>query len=254
MPLNYLEIEDTLLKNIDDVYKLIDFDHSIIDFSISALETLTTNLEKAFNIDNPKLLAINTASQLRSIRENDSLRPRYQVMFNQSNVLLVSVFASAVADLFREGVNTLAELKTSKELMKQEFKLTVDEIIENGDELAHRIGYLIAEKKDISFQDMKSIRRAFNLYFSVSMEKNETVNNLIFAQAARHVIVHDSARVSDRMLFQVSGANPRSLRKDIKSGDTINFEPEEIKIVGNSMTVYFRELRTKVEERLNAKS
>jgi hypothetical protein len=248
---NYQQIEATLRKNIDDVYKLIEFDHLILKFCLSSLTTLNEKLKKTFKINNPNLLVSKTITHLKRIRENDSLRLHYQIMFNQSNVLLVSLFASAVADLFRDGVNSLAELGNSEELMKEEFKLSVDEIMEHGHELPHRIGYVIADKKDISFQDMKSIRRAFHSYFSVSMEKNETVNNIIFAQAARHVIVHDSARISERMINQISGAVPRRIMNKISAQDTIQFDREEIKIIGESMLIYFCELRSKVEERLN---
>lgn len=247
-------IENNLVKNINGVYELMNFDRVILDFSITALKELKAGLVRSFDIDNPKLLASNTIQMLENIRTNDSLRPRYKIMFNQSIVLLVSLFASAIADLFREGVNQLAKNESSKEIRREEFKLTVEEIMEQGADLPNKIGYLIADKKDISFQDMKSIGRAFREYFSVSMEKNETVNNIILSQAARHVIVHDSGRITERFLNQVAGAKPRGLKPTMQSKGMVQFDTDEIHLVGKSMIEYFHELRVKVDDILKNQS
>jgi hypothetical protein len=250
-------IEDRFNKNIEDVYQLIQLDSHVINTTLIILRNLDENIKKS-NIDNVTMLPGKAIQNLENIKNNDSLKPHYETMYNQSIVLLVSLFASAVSDLFKEGVNQLAKLsgtKTSidkeiKSLMKQEIKLTVDEIIGYGDKLPEHIGDIIAEKQDISFQDMKSINRAFRTFFSFNMVQDSHVNNIIIAQAARHVIVHDAAKVNKRTRNQVSRAIPRSVKDNLLGVTFIKFEPNEIKEVGNSMLVYFQKLRRNIAESL----
>jgi hypothetical protein len=112
-----------------------------------------------------------------------------------------------------------------------------------------RIGHLIADKNDLKFQDMKSISRAFKDYFGFNIVKDENVNNIIMAQAGRHVIVHDSARINEKIIRQVSGAKPRHLKPQL-SGETIQFNSDEVKLIADSMLKYFRQVRSQVEARL----
>jgi hypothetical protein len=174
------------------------------------------------------------------------------VIFNQCVVLLVSVFASAVADLFREGVNALIKGGKAEKLRGEELLLTIGALQDMDYDLTDRLGYLLVEKKDISFQDMKSIHRAFREYFGVEMQKDRIVNNIVLSQAARHVIVHDAARVSDRFMKQVSGAKPRDIKNELDGHQSIQFDTDEVDTVVDSMLSYFSELRKKVENRLGS--
>lgn len=243
------QVEISLKKNVQDVQGLMEFDRVILDFSISALKELQKNLAK-HQIENPALLAANTLRVLQDVRKNDSLRPRYQVIFNQCIVLLVSVFASAVADLFRDGINALVRVGKSDEIRKEELQLTVGELEDMGYDLTDKLGHLIAEKNDISFQDMKSIRRAFHDYFGIEVPKDRIVNNIILAQAARHIIVHDAGKINERFLKQVSSAIPRDIKTVLTASETIQFDTNEITLVTESMLTYFTSLRNKVEQRL----
>ncbi len=247
-----LRIEHTLKQNIDNVHKLVQFDHVILDFAITALTDLRDALSKQ-GIHNPAMTAANTLQMLQNVRKNDSLRPRYEAIFNQCVVLLVSVFASAVADLFREGIKVRIKSGHVEKLREEELCLTIGEIQDLDFDLSDRIGYLLADKKDISFQDMKSIHRAFREYFGVEMPRDKTVNNIIFSQAARHVIVHDAARINDRFLKQISGATPRDIKKELGSENSVQFGTDEIQAVASSMLSYFGDLRRKVEDVMEVK-
>jgi hypothetical protein len=246
---NFQKNEDALMKNIDDIFRLMDFDRDILKFAIGGIEGLQKNLWRFHDIENPRLLAQNTLKMLNNIKDHDSLRPQYQVIFNQCIVLLVSVFASSVADLFRDGICILAKKGDSKSLKKEELKISVSDLLEFDGEINERLGHLIADKNDLSFQDMKSIGRAFKDYFGFDISKDIHVNNIIMAQAGRHVIVHDSARINERVIGQVYGAKPRDLKPEL-DGDTIQFSPEEVKLAAESMLVYFRQVRNQVETRL----
>jgi len=224
---SFIQIETTLKQNIEDVKKLAGFDNVILDFSISAIRDLQGKLSK-IDINNPNLMASTTLTMLENIRSNKSLRPQYETIFNQCVVLQVSVFASSVGDLFRSAIDILIDTGKSNELKDEEFKLSVRELEEFEYRLDGRIGQLVAEKNDISFQDMKSINRAFRKYFSVSIPKDEITNNIIIAQAARNVIVHDAAACNDRLRKQVSGAIPRDIKSNLSDIQRIQFDPNEI--------------------------
>ncbi|MEZ5472295.1 MAG: hypothetical protein R3E90_10970 [Marinicella sp.] len=246
----YQEIEDIFKKNVDDINKLMTFDKIILDISLKGLYELKNKLQSFIGDENPQLWAQNTITILESLRENESVRPRFQVIFNQSVVLLVSVFASSIADMFRTGICELALKGDSKALKNDDIKVTVEQLLEFDGKFNERLGDLIADKNDLSFQDMKSISRAFKQYFEFNIEKDEDVNNIIMAQASRHVIVHDSARISERMINQVKAAVPRNLKPDI-TGEYLTFSPDEVNIAANSMLNYLKGLKSKIEKRLN---
>lgn len=99
-------IDDTVLtytKNIEALNQLADLDRSLIDQTIQQLRERDVRLLKA-NIDNSRMPAGNTLRNLENLRQNDSLRPGFQALVNQSAVLLPSYFASGVSQLFRKAI------------------------------------------------------------------------------------------------------------------------------------------------------
>ena len=69
------------------------------------------------------------------------------------------------------------------------------------------------------------------------------------AQAGRHVIVHDSSRINDRILRQVSGAQPRTLKPEL-SGNVVLFDSDEVTLIANSMKNYLKSVRKQIENRV----
>lgn len=251
MTASFHQTEEALKKNVAGVRRLINFDRDILDFAINTLTDLQEKLTEQHGIKNPALLARNALHMLKSVRRNDSLRSKYQVIFNQCIVLLVSVFASATSELFRNGINALARTGKSADIKKEELRFTIGELEEVGYDLTESLGRLLAEKKDISFQDMKSIGRAFRDCFAIEIPKDRTVNNIIFAQASRHIIVHDAGKINDRFLRQVSGATPRDINLSPVEDTNIEFSTNEIEQVAESMLIYFSDLRNNVERKFN---
>ena len=250
MPVSFQLIQRTLQANVEDVYRLVEFDHVILGIAIDQLKALEERLGRSHGIDNPRLTAANTRRNLENVRQNDSLRPRFEIINNQCVVLIVSVFASAVAELYRSAIHYLATEGSNAKLNDEEIKFTIAEIINADANLSERIGNLMEEKKDISFQDMKSIGRAFSEYFEVKIEKNQCVNNIIMAQAGRHVIVHDGANINARLRNQIANARPRTVVPELPVGGKLLFQPDDLVEIGKSMLEYFQTLRTSVEEYL----
>ncbi len=236
--------------NVKTAYNLADFDEVVLKYAIISLQNLDSRLRKQHKFENPRLLVTQTIDHLKKIRQNDSLKSHYQHIFNQCIVLLVSYFSSAVSDIFEHSVTKVLTKSPVQNLLKEELRLTLEELIEHDFNLSGQIGHILASKKDISFQDMQSIHRAFKNYLGLEIEKGEVVNTIIFGQACRHVIVHDGAVVNSRLIKQISKANPRRLNRTVEEGEQLSFTPEEIHQLGGAMIEYIERLAQKLEQQI----
>ena len=237
-------IATNLKENIDSVYELTTFDEFILEFSISKIKKLNDKLKKT--IDNPYLLADSLITQLEGIKENKSLRPKYETIFNQCVVLLISYFGSSLRSLFVECLNI--KLKNGYKLSDvEDLKIPLTDLEVYNYDIENNIGEIVIKTKNISFQDMKSISRALDDWFGIKMERNREINNIILGQAARHIIVHSGSKIDQKFINQVKHAKPRELKLDLIENDIIKFNPDEIKILGTSILEFFN----RVGERLS---
>lgn len=241
-----MDITAAFERNVESVYRLVEFDKIILDVAVQALRQVASELEEKHNLHNAASLISNRAKLLANIKTADSLRPNYESMFNQCVVLLVSYFGSSLHDLLRHGI--VAALRKGIDLPAARLELKVSwRVLDLAEgEIEARIADLLISQNDISFQDMQSIGRAFSQNLGVSMERTQDSNNVILGQAARHVIVHAAAKVNKKMLRQLEGANPRSIKKHLSEGSSIHFSPDEIRLLGESMLAYIRETSNRV--------
>jgi hypothetical protein len=247
-------LEKAFSDNVAGVHKLINFDRDVLDMAITSMQDLSERLKHHHMLDNPHLTADSTLTLFKQIRTNDSLRPRYQVIFNQAVVLLVSYFSSAVEDIFKAGIDVLLGQDVDNDLSREDIKLTFRQLRDANWHLREIAADLLVEKKDLSFQDMQAIGRAFKTYLGVTIDKDNCVNNIILAQACRHVIVHTGGLVTDRLIHQVANASPRELKAKMTKGEHVQFSPDEVEIVSKSMVAYVQSLTYKVHEALAPQS
>jgi hypothetical protein len=241
-----LEIEelDRVLKafesNVEGVRKLMRLDKDLMEIVIGGLRTLEERVARS-SIPLPSVLEPlrNSMKNLEKVREHESLRPRFEVVFNQAVVLLVSYFGTTLEELFKMGVMARLDLDDDKTtLMREELKLSFREIRDRGWQLKEIAADLLVDKKDLSFQDMKTTGEAFRDYCGVNLERDRTTNNIIVAQACRHVIVHAGNEVTPKMLHQLREAMPRDLKPQLVAGSLVQFTPVEVEIATSSMQNY----------------
>ena len=79
------------------------------------------------------------------------------------------------------------------------------------------------------------------------MAKDSTVNNIILAQACRHVIVHAGGEVTPKLLRQISSAVPRDIKIEMVGNATVQFSQQEIQAVADSMMRYLIALVEKID-------
>ena len=239
---------NTFKENISSVEKLINFDREVLDIAINSIEDLHSSLLNEQNITNEHLNGKRTLDILNGIRSNESLKFRYSIINNQAIVLLVSYFGSAVSDLFRAASKIAVDRHQDKRVLDSELKLKIHELALLDAPLGDSIGDLLITKNSISFQDMKSIKREFEKYFGIKIEKDQSINNIILSQACRHSIVHEGGIVNSRVLNQIKEAKPRDLKEQLLESENIEFSESEIKIVSSSMLKYVAGLSNKVGE------
>src|SRR4051794_7481005 len=90
-------------NNVSFVYELLDFDRFVLDFYVAGLDDLASELDGKGSRMVANTIR-NRMASLRNIRTNDSVKPRYEAIYNQCVVLLVSHFGSALHAIFRNAV------------------------------------------------------------------------------------------------------------------------------------------------------
>lgn len=237
------EIEERFEGQLKSIDELANFDRFVLDLCISHIESLNERLKTGPpQITNQFYLAESTLKAIKCIRQNDSLRHQYQSIFNSCLVLQVSYFTSTLHDIFRHAFQTLAEKNVLPEI-KEDLKLSFKELTEFSFNLTNNIGELILKKKEISFQDMQSICKAFKNYFNIIIDKDQKCNTIILAQASRHAIVHALSKADEKFLRQISEAKPRDLKQEFTINEDIKYSASELEFVKLAMLIFVQELR-----------
>ena len=226
--------------NVESVRELANFDHIVLEFAISGLENCIAKLKRSHGIDNPYLVPINTLKNLQNVRQHDSLRPRYADMFNQCVVLLVSYLAVAMEEVFVANIARSIPTMTKPTILAEEIRISIADIQKAAYDVSSHIGEWIMKKKDISFQDMQSLRRAFSDYFSIEMPRDDYMNDIIFAQASRHIIVHRGGVINSRFLQQIKDASPRRVKAEVPTEGKILFDESDVTTIADSMVQFVR--------------
>lgn len=227
-------------KNIAEVDNLINFDRQLLDLVTLTVEGLHDQLKSKFGDE--RLNGARALAVIRGIRSNETLRLKYQAIYNQAVVLLVSHFASALGDLFRKAVSDRLTSAEGGKLLEEELKLTVAELKDRNWDLSGAIPDLLIAKHDFTFQDMGATVRAFSTYAGITPERNVAMNNIIAAQACRHVIVHAGGRVGDKTTKQLSKVIPRTFRPALSSGEQLSFSLLEINALKSDMLNFIEAL------------
>lgn len=225
--------------NAESVHRLATFDQIVLNIALNGMRGTQEFLRNA-KIDNPTIPLFKATKQLEQIQEHGSTGLLYQEVYNQCLVLLVSHFESAARDLYRNTIRH-AIVGNSPALANIIIKIPLSEL--SGTDPQERIVDLHLEQaQGLSFQDMQSTVRAFSPFAGEWKRDPHCTNDLIFSQAARHVIIHRGAVVDQKMMDQIADAKPRTLKPELGLKQKLSFEPKEIVAAGNQMTAYLQRL------------
>ena len=250
------QLDDSMVRfetNVEAVLALANLDRKIVSFALDAVRERDERLRNS-GVDSWRMLAGNTVRHLENIRENDSLRPGFEELVNQCVVLLASYFAAGVADLFRAAIPEALLTAPTNKLLEYEIKLKVRDVQDLGDSLIAEVPDLIASSSEISFQDTKSIARAFQDYLGVEITRDDTVNEIIAGLACRHVIVHNGGIVSRKCEKQLLTVGSRKLKPKLAYREKVQFDYDEVLLLSDSMLEYTRRVIRLVHEKLEHSS
>jgi predicted nucleotidyltransferase len=85
---------------------------------------------------------------------------------------------------------------------------------------------------------MQSIQRAFRDYCGFAPHKNSDVDNIIFGQACRNVIVHSGGTIDKKLIKQISNATLNTFNLKMDEYQKVQFYPNHLKKLGDSMQYY----------------
>ncbi|MBK9147432.1 MAG: hypothetical protein IPM12_06390 [Flavobacteriales bacterium] len=243
-------------RNQEEVRHLLSFDDIILGYCITAIEGLDERLRnnEEIKLTSAYHLPTATLNALRNIREHGSLRIRYENMYNQCLVLSVSYFVSGFEALFVQGVSQACcccpDLLVAT---KEDLKFSISELRACDFQLGEHLGKMIVQKKDINFQNMQAGLKAFKDFLGVDGFSDPLVHDVILALAGRHIIVHNLARVDDRFLALVKHAPARTVHVEAyQVGDQIQFTPDEVTRLQESMSHLLEEVATAMNEKILA--
>ena len=75
-------------------------------------------------------------------------------------------------------------------------------------------------------------------------------NDVSVELALRHVLVHNGGVVDRKCFRQIEGSLPRTFRREIKLGQSVNFNTEEVRAVGATMIQYVQRLANECRSRV----
>lgn len=224
---------ETFKKNVYEVERLVNFDKELLQLVTMTIKDLHDRLAPIHADE--RMNGARALQIINGIRDNATVQTKYEAIFNQAIVLLVSHFSSALGDLFRSSVARKLDSDEPGKLFDEEIKLTFGEMRDQEWNMKSAAADLLIAKYDFAFQDMGSTVKAFKSYAGFELTRDVSMNNIIAAQACRHVIVHSGGRVSEKTVRQVSGANPRTLKPNLHAEEQIKFSAAEVDLVKADM-------------------
>ncbi|MCK4592833.1 hypothetical protein KAT63_05375 [Candidatus Parcubacteria bacterium] len=202
-------------KNFDDYVKAID---QLVNIG-SDVGKITLDILKDLKKQNKELKGFipykqkidNTIRQIDDIKNHPLLQEKYKIIHKHSLVLVVSNFESFMNSLFRVLIDYYPDkLKwPEKKNVKIDLSLLKYSSPSAGDLIVKAL------KGEINFQDLQSTKRFLEEYLGINIVlKKDQEEKIIFYQALRHIIIHNSGVVDPEFLKQVKSTDFADKYKD----------------------------------------
>jgi len=139
---------------------------------------------------------------IKTIKGHPSLQKNYEIVYNQALVLIIANFESFMNDLFKNIINHHLYLIKWPEKKKIAIDTSLLEFSSSPN-----IGNLFVRslEGENNFQDLGSTLRFLEKYLEIDTKflKQDKKDLIVFYQAVRHVIIHNSSKIDDVFLRQV---------------------------------------------------
>lgn len=185
---------------LHDISKINGVNRTLIEIFQSNLKTIGDEVKSTGKFGGLLQKIERYEDTLSKIERHPELADNFNVLREQSVVLMVSAFEVFVGDTFREIANNDPDYFVWPDKDK---KIHID--IENftasftlGDAIISHL-----DSKQYSFQDLGSTVKAVNDYLGVSIDvETSTRQSISFGTSCRHIIVHNNSIVDKQFLNQ----------------------------------------------------
>lgn len=246
-------IEKEFSEYATSIEKLLTFDEFVLDAALKHYDEAIRVLEHSgYDQSSVVIKKLNMGRlSLANIKENQSLRPSYEAIYNQVVVIWVSVLEATLESLFKFCI--FQNYPSLGETDPVELKVSLARIV-SYDTIKEAFPTLVREAdRSISFQNMESIKRTFHKYLGLDFEETEDLHNVSFAMAARHTIVHDGGRVDASFRkYAKEKLAERTVMKDL-SKPTLQFKLAEARQISRSFQHFVKNLLSKIREKQDVK-
>lgn len=199
--MSILEISKKYSENVVAIDQISNIGSDVSEILLGFLEALKKENEKISGFALYKEKIDRVIQQIQSIKSHPVLKTKYEVMYNQAIVLLVSNLEASLIDLVVKLVDEYHEIiRWPKEDKKIVFEVgTLNYKFPS-------LGELVVESlsNEFNFQDLQSTLRFFKDYLGIDLNlENILKDTLIKYQALRHVIIHSFSKIDESFLKQM---------------------------------------------------
>lgn len=240
------EVKNNFEENLKMVGQLINIGADVGNLTVSFLRDLEKQNESIPAFISYKQKLSNVISIIEGIKDAPQLKGKYEIIRNQSLVLVVENFESFLNDFVKVLINNYSEIIEWPE-KKKTLPINVDILRYSSP----TVGELVVNslKGEVNFQDLQSTLRFFMDYLKMDLDLNNK-DDIIFAQALRNIIVHNSSLVDHGFLSQIRNTKYKDKFKNKERIVLSEFEYK--KIVDNFLEFsqqIFDELENKIKLR-----
>jgi len=214
-------------KNLENIEQLISTPNMIKDLALGMLNKINIS---ELRYSNRKTIE-NLILSLKNISQT-SIGKSYKIIYNQVCILAVSALSAVIEEYFVDTIKS----SYSYVSLPEQIRVSLVEIQkEYGFDIKNNLGKIILKKDNtINFQDLQSIVRTFENYFSRTVNLDSKVKeSVIFYQQCRHVLVHKNGIVDDEFLNRTKSLTVRKFKR-YKKRDKIQLDLEDWKQIKNS--------------------
>ncbi len=199
---NLTDIKKNFEYQLDQIRGISDVHAETQEFILSFLDVFKSNpvvkLHPAGEREFDKMRTL-----VVQIKDHKNIKEKYEIIYSQSLVLLISAFESAMNETFKFIINEQSNLITWPQK-----KIQID-VSELGYELPTPGDLILkAFKENINFQNPDSVLRFCDEYLKLNVKFNDLASLKYFFML-RHVVAHNGSK-ADSSLIDVTLAAKRS--------------------------------------------
>jgi len=231
--IDYLEEFKIELENID---KLEQTPMIIREIAIQGLDNAIGEIIATGKMGLTKQSLENSKRGLENIGEQ-SIKNNFKIIYSQMCILAVSSLEATLKKYFEDALSNFSNINQANKDLK-EIKISLAELVENNLIYSGEFGKLVLSKTNLSFQDLKSIKRIFSEYISYDIRlDSETEKQICFFLEARHVLVHKGGIADEKFIKSTNlfGANLKNYavgdRIDVGMNDWLSIKNSFIELV-----------------------